>query len=182
MWEVRFYPVYFSAALPWHSRLLIIRKLRWNFFSTWMSFYSLGYLEEASKLKQVRIGSTCVCVKAQAPPGGNNVLLLLLKNATVEDEVVRVEWCTQLNTKQKSGALDKDLAWSPWNWLLSDLQQLGFWALWLSNLSLILRGGEGRRGRLRHLLILSILTTQEYDEELLRYMLSALNSLNKDVL
>lgn len=42
-------------------------------------------------------------MKAQAPPGGNNVLLLLLKNATVEDEVVRVEGCSQLNTEQKSG-------------------------------------------------------------------------------
>lgn len=53
-------------------------------------FYSLGYLEKAWKLKQYLTGSTCVCTKAQAPSGGNTVLLLLLKN-NVKDEVVRVE-------------------------------------------------------------------------------------------
>lgn len=130
--------------------LHIIGKLKWNFFSTWVNFFIHWDIWKRhgswnSKFSQVQL----VCAWRLRLP-----LVAIMSYYFCEklkDEVVRVEWCSQLNTKQKTDALDKDLAWSPWKWLLSDLQQLGFWALWLSNLSLIPRGGEGRKRRFKTL-------------------------------
>lgn len=57
----------------------------------------------------------------------------------------------------------------------------GCLVLWLSQSFFHSEQGGERRGRLRHLLI-TMLAIQGYDEELLRYLLSALNSLNNNVL
>lgn len=45
-----------------------------------------GYLEAALKLNKTITSSTSVCEKAQAPSGGNNVLLIF-----IEKNIVRVK-------------------------------------------------------------------------------------------
>lgn len=149
MWKWS-YLVYFSASLARHWYYISLGNLNEiSFLHGWIFLFTGIFGKDHgswnSKFSQVQL----VCAWRLRLP-----LVAIMSYYFYEklkDEVVRVEWCSQLNTKQKSDALDKDLAWSPWKWLLSDLQQLGFWVLWLSNLSLIPRGGEGRRRRFKTL-------------------------------
>lgn len=133
-----------------------------------ISLYSLGYLEEALKLNNPPRFNLCVR-RLRLP-------LVVIMTHCFYWKMMMPTWDCQGEVmfpvkRQTEVWCLKDLACRFWKWLLNDLQQLGCWALWLPNPSLIL----GRRRRLSYPLIMSILTTQEYDKELLRYLLRALN-------